>query len=572
MNRISRRTFLRDAARASTLLAAGSGGAFLTGCAAKRAPDLLIRGALVYDGSGGAPFSADVAIAGDRIVSVGKLGARAAARAARVVDAGGLALAPGFVDIHEHTATFLLVNPRAESSVRQGITTVISGQCGDSPFPLSARMAAEMAGPLKEEDGIDLTWRDIGGFFARIEQAGTAVNYASYVGQGTIREAVMGPSNRAPSNDDLEAMRRLLRESMAGGALGLSSGLEYTPGCWATTEEIVEVLKAAAPRGGLYSTHIRDEENGVVDAVAEAIRIAREAGVKLQIAHLKVGYPENWPKFDQVIGLIDEAAASGLDLRCDRYPYTAWSTGLIQFFPLWSREGTNNDVVARLSDRSLQPRLRAEVEETGRRLGSWDRALIASVPGEANRRYEGMDVLAASTSTKKDPYTFLRDLMVQERTRGSAITFAMDEGQLKRTLAHPLVGVGSDGGALAPYGRLARGKPHPRHFGTFPRLLGKYVREEKVATLQEMVRKITSMPADRLGLDGRGRVREGAFADLVLFDPARVADRATWTEPMLYPVGIEMVVVNGSVVVDRGEHTGRLPGRVLRKNERGMVL
>jgi N-acyl-D-amino-acid deacylase len=386
-----------------------------------------------------------------------------------------------------------------------------------------------------------------------------------------VRAAGLGYGNRPATAAEIERMKALVRESMEGGALGLSSGLEYSPGSFASTEELIELCRVAAASGGVYATHMRDEEEGILEAVDEAIRIARETPVRLQVSHIKIGYEKNWPKFDDLVARIDRANAGGVKLRCDRYPYIAWATGLNMFFPLWTREGPNQDFIARLKDGSLQDRLRAAVAEKEKELGSWDKVLISNVATEKNRRVEGQNVLEASRAAGLTPYEFMRTLLIAEDGRVGMITFAMSEDHLKRLLAHPLIGVGSDGQAVAPYGPLSKGKPHPRFYGTFARVLGKYVREEKVTTLEEMIRKMTSMPAAHLGFLKRGLVRAGWAADLVVFDPARVIDRATWTDPARYPEGIATVLVNGQVVVERGEHTGRPAGKVLRRSARGEV-
>jgi N-acyl-D-amino-acid deacylase len=367
----------------------------------------------------------------------------------------------------------------------------------------------------------------------------------------------------------MERMERLVRESLEAGAVGVSTGLEYTPGSFADEAELVAMCRVAARLGGIYATHMRDEEESVLEAVDEAIRIARAAGVKLQISHLKIGYARNWPKFDELVRRIEQASASGLDIFCDRYPYTAWSTGLSSFFPLWAREGTTEDFLARLRDSSLEPRLRSEVGENEQLLGGWDKVIISSVATEKNKPAEGRDVLTLAKEAGKDAFTYLRDLLLDEEGRVSQITFAMSEDHLRRLLAHPLVGVASDGSAVAPYGPLAKGNPHPRLYGTFPRALGKYVREEKVTTLEDMIRKMTAVPASRFGFADRGVLAPDRSADVVLFDPERVSDRATWNDPEQYPVGIEYVIVNGQVVVEQGEHSGQRPGRVLRLGKDG---
>ena len=568
MKTIKRRAFLTETLKGAAAISAAGGGLLLKGCTVGKDFDLLVAGGTIYDGTGGPPVRADVGVIGDSIRLVDKI---PASRARSVIQADGLAIAPGFVDIHEHTSAALLVNPRAESAIRQGVTTLVSGNCGESPFPLTEAMAEESKKSLREDYGIDLAWRDARGFFDHLARSGTAINYTSYVGQGTVRSAVVGYVNRPATADETSRMAALVRESMEQGVLGLSSGLEYSPGSFASTEEIIALCRPAAAARGVYATHMRNEQEGILEAVDEAIRIARETPIRLQVSHVKIGYAKNWPKFEGLLARIDAARAAGVDLRGDRYPYIAWNTGLNMFFPLWSREGTGKDFVARLENPVLQARLRAEVEAKGRDVGSWDKVLISNVATEKNRAVEGQNILEASRAAGVEPYEFMRRLLIEESGRVGMITFAMSEDHLKRLLAHPLVGVGSDGSALAPYGLLARGKPHPRAFGSFARVLGKYIREEKVTSLEEMIRKLSFMPASHLGFLKRGLVRAGWAADLVVFDPARIIDRATWTQPAQYPEGVAAVVVNGQVVVEHGEHSGRLAGRVLRRNPRGDV-
>jgi N-acyl-D-amino-acid deacylase len=568
MERMDRRAFIKGVARTAAAVSAAGGGLLLKGCSSGKEYDIVVAGGTVYDGTGQAPIRADVGVAGGSIKTVGRIRSSAART---VVPAEGLAVSPGFIDVHEHTSFELLVNPRAESAVRQGVTTLVSGNCGDSPFPLTEAMAEEYRAFLMKEQGLDLTWRDAAGFFGRIAKSGAAANYSSFVGQGTVRAAAVGFADRSATPAELDGMRALVRNAMAAGALGLSTGLEYSPGSFGSTAEIIELCRVAGRTGGVYATHMRDEEEGILEAMDEAVRIARETPIRLQVSHLKIGYPKNWPKFDGLVARLERAAADGVDVRCDRYPYVAWATGLNMFFPLWSREGTARDFTARLKDPSLQARLRAEVDAKGKDLGSWDRALISNVATEKNRGLEGKNILEASRAAGLEPYDFIRALLIEEEGQVGAITFGMSEDHLRRLLAHPLVGVGSDGMAVAPYGPLSKGKPHPRLYGTFPRVLGKYVREEHLVPLEEMVRKMTGMPAAHLGFLRRGLVRPGWAADLVVFDPSRVIDRATWTEPARYPEGIPYVIVNGRLVIDKGEHTGSVPGRVLKRNAAGEV-
>lgn len=558
MSEISRRDFMR----AAGLAAAGGCGLLLKGCSSRTSYDVIIKDGLIVDGLGGAGRVADIGISGDSIARIGKL---KAAQGALVVPAGGMVVSPGFIDVHNHTDTGILVNPKAESDIRQGVTTLVAGQCGDSPFPLSDAMFEDGAKQMRDSYGLDLTWRDIGGFYARIDRSGTALNFASCIGQGTVRAAAMGYGDGKPEPAQLELMKKLVADNMAGGAFGISTGLEYAPGGFSSTEELIEVCRAAAPFKGVYATHMRDEEDLVVEAVDEALRIARESGLSLQISHLKTGYARNWPKLGTMLERIEAARAGGLDVFCDRYPYIASATGLDLYFPLWAREGTTEVFLRRLRDPGVEEKLRAYVRTKEEEMGSWDRVLISGVRTEANKELEGKDILAASRMRGKPVYEFIRDLLEEEKGRVGIVQFAMSEDNLKRLMAHPLVGIGSDGSALAPYGPLSDGKPHPRSYGAFPRAFGKYVREEKLLSIEAMVRKLTSVPAARFGFTGRGVLKPGYFADIVVFDPDKIRDKATWADPHQYPEGIPHVLVNGKLVIKDGEHTGALPGVALRK-------
>jgi N-acyl-D-amino-acid deacylase len=353
--------------------------------------------------------------------------------------------------------------------------------------------------------------------------------------------------------------------------LGLSSGLEYTPGSFAPTEELIELGRVVAASGGVYATHMRNEDVQVLEAADEALRIAREAGLRLQISHLKICHAPNWPKIDALLAKLEEARKAGIDFRCDRYPYIAGATTLALLFPLWSREGTTKDFVTRLGDPALDGRLRAALAEKEKMLGSWDKVLITSVASDKNRAVEGLNIIEASAGAHKPPYEFMRDLLIEENGRVEMVDFYGSEDILKRILSLPYVGIGADSEAVAPYGPLSKGRPHPRFYGTFPRVLGKYVREEKIVPLEEMIRKMTAMPAAHMGFVRRGRLKVGWAADICVFDPDKVIDKATYKNPAVYPEGIRKVIVNGQIVVDDGTHTGKLAGKVLKKNGRGAV-
>ncbi|MEW6365011.1 MAG: D-aminoacylase [Acidobacteriota bacterium] len=556
---VTRREFIKSAAAAAVgmsgpgLLRAASGSV--------KEFDLVIREGAVYDGRGGAGVKADVGIAGDTIRAVGRIPAE---RAAAVVEAKGLAVCPGFIDLHAHTDIELLVNPKAESSVRQGITTIISGNCGGSGCTVPDAVYEETVATLKEVYGLDLTWRDIKGFLGRLQQSGVAINYSTLVGHGDVRGTVIGYGDRAPTSKELETMAALVRQNLLDGAAGLSSGLEYTPGSFAGSDELVALCRVVAGMGGVYATHMRDEGDQLIEAIDETIGVARQSGVSVQISHLKTAYPRNWSKIDISLARIESAHRDGVKIFCDRYPYIAGATGLSYYFPQWAREGTTEDFIKRLQDRVREAEIREHLAEAEKSLGSWDKVLISDVVTEKNRPIEGKNILEAASAAGKEPYAFMRDLLIEEKGRVGMIIFIANEENLKKILAHPLVSVGTDGTALAPYGPLGQSKPHPRHYGTFPRVLGKYVREEKIVPLETMIRKMTSAAAEKFHFEKRGLVEPGCFADLVVFDPEKVIDRATWVDPHQYPSGIEYVLVNGQVVVERGEHTGRLPGRILR--------
>ncbi|MDI6697920.1 MAG: D-aminoacylase [Candidatus Saccharicenans sp.] len=551
----------RDFLRTSGAAAAGAAGALiLVGCRRETDFDLLIKEVLVVDGSGRPPYQADVGIRGKHIQFIGKL---RKGRARRVIEAGGLCLSPGFIDVHNHTDVQLLVCPTADSLVRQGITTVIGGNCGASRFPLTTEMLETENRYLREELGIEADWQDLSGFFGRLAKRGIGINYATLVGQGTVRAAVVGYGDRQPSAEELSQMKDLVRQAMKQGAVGISTGLEYAPGSFASTGELIELISAIKTYNGIYATHMRDEEDGVLDAVEEAITIAEKTGVSLEISHLKVGYPRNWDRIDALLEKIDRAAERRIPVAADVYPYTAFATGLSIFFPIWVREGKKEDFLGRLRNPELQPDLREAVNQAERNVGTWDKVLISSVRTEKNRWLEGLNLLQASVLQGKDVFTFIRDLLLEEEGQVSMVCFAMSEHNLRRILKHPLTCLCTDGELASTSGPLFKGKPHPRYYGSFPRALAEYVRKEQLMPLEEMVRKMTSAPAEKFGLLNRGRIKEGYAADLVLFDIEKIQDKATWSEPHQFPEGLPYVAVNGRLVVDGGQFTGKLPGEIL---------
>jgi N-acyl-D-amino-acid deacylase len=504
--------------------------------------DLVIRGGTVLDGTGARGIEHDLAISGGRIAAVGsRLG-----RGADEIDARGLAVAPGFIDMHSHGDGSLADDPRAESVIRQGITTIITGQDGGS----------------RATGAPDHSFTT---YYSELEQLGPAVNVASMVGLGTIRGAVIGDGDRPATADEIERMRALVDAALAQGACGASSGLEYTPGAFATPAELIAVVAPLGARRLPYATHQRNEDDRLLEAIDESIAVARGAGCPLQISHLKTQGPRNWEKLDEAFRRIDEARRGGLDVAFDRYPYLAYSTGLTNLFPVWSRDGGNDAFLARLADSAVAPRIRAEALAKVELIGGWNSVQITSVRAEEDRPAEGKRLGDYAGSAGHDPYEVATGLLRRSNGSVGMVGFAMSEENLERILAHPLAMVCTDGGAFATEGPARRGSPHPRALGSFPRVLGRYVRERRTLTLEDAIRKMTSLPASRVRLADRGRLAQGLAADVVVFDPARIADEATFEAPFRYPTGFAAIIVNGVVVIRDSEHRpGPGPGRALR--------
>jgi N-acyl-D-amino-acid deacylase len=524
-------------------------------------PDLVLRRAVVFDGGGGAGVEADVSVVGDRIQAVGRISARGLAE----VDLRGKALAPGFIDIHTHADLPLLANPGAENRVLQGITLEVGGQCGGSPGPWGEEDFQGVRERYAAVHGVEVDFRDLAGFFRALERTPPSVNAACMVGHGTVRGTVVGHDDRPATPEELARMRLLVREAIQQGAVGLSSGLEYTPGSFAPREELVELARELAGSGLPYASHMRNEDDALLGAVEEALHVGRVAGVPVQISHLKAQGERNWWKGPAVLEMIDSAAAQGSAVHFDRYPYVAYSTGLSNLFPASARAGGTEALLARLEDPSARPALEANAREKVAQLGSWNSVQISSIGTPANAWLKGLRLGdAAAASGEEDPFQLILRLLREEGGSVGMIGFGMSEENTALILSHPRGMVASDGSVYAPSGPLSEGVPHPRSYGTFPRVLGRYVREMGVMPLETAVFKMTGLPARKLGLRDRGVLRPGAFADLVAFDPDAVADRATFDDPHRYPVGIGLVVVNGVVAARGGEVTGRLAGRPVR--------
>jgi N-acyl-D-amino-acid deacylase len=527
--------------------------------------DIIIRGGEIVDGTGNPWFGGDVGIRGDRIVAIRR---NLKGKADREIDASGLVVAPGFIDIHSHSDWLLLEDGHAQSKIRQGVTTEILGE-GGSVGPFKGKLHPRSV-TVGERTARITTLTE---YFDTVEGSGISVNVASYVGLGNVWRCVMGESFDKPTTDDLEQMKALVAEAMEDGALGLSSQLMMPPGLLATTDQIVELAKIVQPHGGIYSSHIRNEGLGVFEAVRQAIEIGERAKVPVDIIHFKIADQKYWGRMNELVALIEEARKRGVNVQANVYPYTRGNNNLSSIIPPWAHEGGSLRRLWRLSKPAERAKMKNDIENgvTGWYNhytavgGDWSRMLVSG-----NNRYKGltMDVVMAQRTKGKSPNPDLLDelfdLLIEEKGSVETVYAHHTEEDMTYALRQPWCSVGSDGSAYAVDGTLRRGNPHPRNFGTFPRVLGHYVRERGLLTLEDAVRKMTSLNAAKVGLRDRGLLQVGFFADITLFDPARVIDKSTYTEPFQYNAGIEFVIVNGHVVLDKNQHTGKKPGRALR--------
>ena len=537
----------------------------VTTAAAQQRFDHLIRGGTVYDGTGAKPRRADVGIRGDRIAAVGKLGS---ATAENTIDAKGMAVAPGFINMLSWSTESFLEDGRSQSEIRQGVTTEIMGE-GWSMGPLNdaikKRMIADQA-----DIKYDITWNTLAEYLRHLEHRGVSANVASFLGATTVREYVIGLGDKQPTPEQLEQMRTLVRDAMEEGALGIGSSLIYAPAFYAKTEELIELCKVAAPYKGRYITHMRSEGNRLVEAVEEVMRISREAKIPAEIYHLKAAGKDNWPKMDRVLAMIDKARADGLPISANMYNYPAGGTGLDACLPPWALDGGYEALYERLKDPAVREKLAAamntpsdEWENFYRAAGSPDRILLVGFKSEALKPLTGKSLAEVARERGRDPIETVMDLILEDRSRVSTIYFLMSEENMRKQVKKSWVSFGSDEASQAPEGVFLKSNPHPRAYGNFARLLGQYVREERVISLAEAVRRLSGLPATNLGLESRGFVKEGMFADVVVFDPKTIADRATFADPHQYAIGMKHVLVNGVPVLKDGEHTGATPGRAL---------
>jgi N-acyl-D-amino-acid deacylase len=523
--------------------------------------DVVIKGGLVYDGSLSAPFVSDIGIADGKIAHIGRFIAECAET---VIDARGMAVCPGFIDTHAHSDFTIVADPRAEGKLSQGITTEINGNCGMSAAPLYNQVYERREEDLREL-GIRERWSTLGEYFLVLERREIAINTAFLVGHGNIRGGVVGYDNREPSRKDTERMIGLLNEALEQGAIGLSTGLIYPPGVYSGTEELVRLAAELRAADLIYASHMRSEGNMLLEAVEEVLRIGREAGVKVHVSHLKTAGERNWGKADGVISLLERAALSGVRVTCDRYPYVASSTDLDSLLPSWTYEGGNAEELRRLTNTEERSKITAEIREQSQSSGYWEKVIVSSVVLEEDRWMEGKTIAEISRTRGKDELETVFDILIDEKLRVGAIFLSMAEENLRKFLALPFCMVGTDSSARCFEGPTKQGKPHPRGFGTFPRLMGKYVREEELFSLTVAIHKATALAAGTFGLTGRGTLKAGNFADIVVFDPEAIGDRATFRDPFQKSAGISFVLVNGTPAVWEGEVSGRCAGMVLRR-------
>ena len=523
--------------------------------------DVLIRRGHIVDGCGNPWVKADLGVVNGKIEAIGNL---AGESGSKKIDAKSLIVTPGFIDMHSHSDFYVLLNPYGESKIFQGITTEVVGNCGDSAAPMNDRLRAYREKYMRQELGPDfkLDWSSMKEYMERINEKGASFNVAPLVGQGTVRANVMGFEDRKPTDTEMKKMCSLVAKSMEDGAWGLSTGLIYMPGCYTETDEIVSLARVAAKYCGIYASHIRGEGETLLQAVNEAVEIGEKANIPVEISHFKAFGRKYWGMTKESLRLVEEARAKGIDVTVDQYPYLAGSTGLATLLPYWAQEGGKDVLLERLKDPETRKKIKEDFNLVER---EWDQVKI--VFAEKHPQFTGKSIVEIAKIEDEDPSNTVFDLLVEEQASVAIVVFGISEEDGRRVMKSPYMMVGTDGSAVSPKGILGRGKTHPRFYGTFPRILGRYVREEKVLTLQEAVRKMTSMPAQKIGLRDRGLLREGMVADIVIFDAGKITDEATYTDPHRFPSDIHYVIVNGEIVVRRNRHTRVLPGRTLKKTD-----
>ncbi|HWN23933.1 MAG TPA: D-aminoacylase [Candidatus Sulfotelmatobacter sp.] len=527
--------------------------------------DVIIRGGTVYDGTGAEPKHVDVAIRGDRIAEIGDV---KTAKAKTVIDARGLAVAPGFINMLSWSNESLIQDGRSQSEIRQGVTTEVMGE-GESMGPVNDRVREHMLrgqGDIKYE----IKWNTLAEYLRYLETRGVSCNVASFIGATTIRENVIGFEDKPPTPKQLEQMRRLVRKEMEAGALGIGTSLIYPPAFYAKTDELIELCKVAAKYQGKYISHMRSEGNRLLEGLDELIRISREAGIPAEVYHIKAAGQQNWPKIDDSLSRIEAAQKEGMKITADMYTYTAGGTGLDASLPPWTEDGGYPALFKRLRDPATREKIKAQVktptdewENMYLAAGGPEHILLVGFKSENLKPLTGKTLAEIAKMRGKDPIDTAMDLIAEDESRIGTIYFMISEENIRKELSKPWISFGSDEASQAPEGVFLKSNPHPRAYGNFARVLGKYVRDEKVIPLTEAVRRLSALPATNLGLDHRGFIEKGMFADVVVFDPATISDRATFEKPHQYAIGVKHVFVNGAQVIKDGEHTGAKPGRAL---------
>lgn len=538
----------------------------LWGCAENESYDVLIKGGQIIDGSGNAAFEGDIGINADTIAAIGNL---AGATAEKEIDASGLVVAPGFINMLSWATESLIEDGKSQSDIRQGVTLEVFGE-GWSMGPLSEEMKQQQ----KSQQGdiqYDINWTTLGEYLEFLEEKGVAPNVASFVGATTVRIHTVGLDDRAPTPEEMDSMRLLVRQAMEEGALGVGSSLIYAPAFYANTEELIELCKVAAEYDGMYISHMRSEGNRLLESMDELIRIAEEAGIRAEIYHLKQSGQENWGKFDQVVAKIDSARAAGLQITTDMYTYPAGATGLDAAMPPWVQAGGYDEWARRLQDPAIRQKVYEEMttptdewENLMLAAGSPEKLLLVGFKSDSLKYLTGKTLAEVAAMRGTSPEETAMDLVIQDGSRVGTVYFLMSEDNVRKQVALPYMSFGSDAGSQTPEGVFLKSSTHPRAYGNFARLLGKYVREEQVIPLEEAIYKLTTLPATNLKIQQRGALQTGYYADIAIFDPATIQDHATFAEPQQYATGMQHVFVNGRQVLAEGEHTGALPGRVVR--------
>ena len=526
--------------------------------------DLLIRNGLVFDGSGSQPFEADIAISDERIAFVGKKAATGRGRGLkprRTVDAGGMAVTPGFIDTHAHSEFTLLADPRAEGKIHQGITTEINGNCGLSAAPLYGEALKQREEDFRDFD-IRERWSTFTEYFEILGKRRIPYNFVTLAGHGNIRACVAGYEDRELTAQEVKKMKALLRKAVREGAIGLSTGLIYPPGVYSDTGELVEL--AGCANNLIYTSHMRSEGDRLIESVDEVITIAKRSGIKAHISHIKTSGVKNWKKIDEVVQRIEKAQKENVRVTCDRYPYIASSTDLDTLLPSWAYEGGAGEELVKLKNPELRAKIKQQILSEHAGTKAWGNVYVSSVSSERSRWMEGKSLAYIATRRNSSPVETLLEILVEEKLRVGAIFSSMSEDNLIRFLSLPCIMIGTDSSARSTSGITCSGKPHPRGFGSFPRFLGRYVRDKALLGMSEAIHKITMLPAETFGIHKRGVLKRGAFADMVIFDPEKIADRATFENPFMKPEGIHCVIVNGVPAVWEGEATGNMSGRILR--------